>query len=249
MPYIVLPAQPPDTTAVYDAYFAAFANSRLPQILFPSAYPPIPGSPSSSPSTAAYHPLPTAEFREGHTAHTLTWVNSPASKNQYTFKTLDTSSGEVVGMALWDVHFQDRPEVELKWPGVEWLEGEERRRAEELLGPLVDVKEKLVGGRAHIYCHTIAVHPSHQRKGIGKKLVRWGAEMGEELGVPVYLESSAEGVELYRELGFKQPEGARVVHSKKVLGGEEDVEVPVMVRMPSGEDFGEWLKRGKELAK
>ncbi|KAF2498219.1 acyl-CoA N-acyltransferase [Lophium mytilinum] len=229
--HLVLPAQPADTPKVYDIYFLAFAGSALPRLLFPSAYP------------TASDTVPTAEFRESHTAHTLAWLASPASGFQYTFKAVDVASGEVVGMGLWDIHLTERTEEEWKWKGVEWLAGKERERAEELLGEMVRKKEGFFGGKRHVYCHVVAVHPEYQKRGIGRKLMQWGIEVGEQAGLPVYLESSVEGEGLYRSLGFE--EVGRVRHRGELVGEAEDVEVPLMVRMPKSLEIGweEWCKQ------
>ncbi|KAF2801821.1 acyl-CoA N-acyltransferase [Mytilinidion resinicola] len=229
--FLILPAQPPDTNKVYDIYFRAFAGSALTRILFPSAFP----SPSDT--------LPTAEFRASHTAHTLAWLASPASSFQYTFKAVDVENGEVVGMGLWDIHYKHRDEEEWKWKGVEWLASTERERAEQLLGEMVHTKERFVGGKPHVYCHVIAVHPEYQKRGIGRRLMQWGVEVGEQAGLPVYLESSKEGEGLYRSLGFE--EVGRVRHRAELIGESEDVEVPLMVRMPGSLGIGwvEWCKQ------
>ena len=124
----VLPALIPDITKTYDAYFAAFKGEVILDILFPIGI--------------------TDAFREGHTAHTRDYWGK--SDVQYTLKCVDTATGEIVGMALWDVYLRERPESEWKNPGVTWLEGKEKERAEALLNPLWEKKEKLWGGRRHV---------------------------------------------------------------------------------------------------
>lgn len=97
-----------------------------------------------------------------------------------------------------------------------------------------------------IDCHTVAVHPDYQGKGVGKKLVQWGVDVSEELGVPIYLESTREGVPLYERMGFqKLKEG--VTFTPEVTALEEDIEAPLMTRMPASAGemaFGEWASGG-----
>lgn len=47
------------------------------------------------------------------------------------------------------------------------------------------------------------VHPDHQGRGIGKKLLSWGLQEGVRLNLPVWLEASAAGKPLYEKSGFK----------------------------------------------
>ncbi|TDZ25412.1 putative acyltransferase SID5 [Colletotrichum orbiculare MAFF 240422] len=216
----VLPALIPDIPKVYDAYFAAFKGSAILNLLFPSGIDEA--------------------FREGHTKHTLSyWHTSPT---QYTVKCVDSETGDIVGMALWDVYLEERTPDEYKNPGVGWLEGEQKERAEELINPLCDMKEKLWAGRKHVYCHVIAVKPEHQRRGAGALLTKWGLAMAELAGLPVYLESSEEGFPLYQRLGFEVLDD-KIVHRAGLVGAEKDVEVPLMVKMPSiakGMTFKQW---------
>ena len=53
-------------------------------------------------------------------------------------------------MGLGDIHVKERSVEERKNFGVPWLEGEQRIRAEKVLNPLWEVKEKLWGGRPYI---------------------------------------------------------------------------------------------------
>lgn len=70
--------------------------------------------------------------------------------------------------------------------------------------------------------------------------------MGEQAGLPLYFESSPSTVNLYKKMGFELlPE--TIVHKAEVLGTETDIEVPLMVKMPSaagGLTFGQWRKNG-----
>lgn len=125
----VLPALIPDLPKVYDAYFAAFKGDAILSLLFPGG-------------------TEGEDFRAEHTKNTVDyWHKSPT---QYTLKCVDSETGEIVGMALWDVFLKERTYDEYKFPGITWLKGEERARAEELITPICDVKAKLWGGRPHV---------------------------------------------------------------------------------------------------
>ncbi|KAF4776594.1 acetyltransferase [Colletotrichum scovillei] len=220
----VLPALIPDIPQVYDAYFAAFKGSVILDILFPTGIDEA--------------------FREGHTKHTVEYWHKTST--QYTIKCVNVETGEVVGMALWDAFLKERTPEEYRSPGAVWLQGEQRARADELINPLSAAKEKLWAGRKYVYCHIIAVKPEHQRKGVGALLTKWGLDMAELAGLPVYLESSEEGFGLYKRLGFEVLQD-KIVHRGGLVGKDKDVEVPLMVKMPSaakGLTFEEWRAQG-----
>lgn len=76
--------------------------------------------------------------------------------------------------------------------------------------------------------------------------MQWGLDVSEELKLPVYLESTVEGVLLYESTGFRKlDEGVRLTPAVTHL--EEDIEAPLMVKMPAsagGVTFEEWASRG-----
>lgn len=96
-------------------------------------------------------------------------------------------------------------------------------------------------------CVTMATHPKYQRKGVGRLLVQWGINVAEQLGLPIYLESSKGGVPLYEAVGFETLTHETLVHKASTTGEKEDMEVPLMVKMPSqakGISFKEWADKG-----
>ena len=128
----VLPALIVDIPRIYDIYFEAFKHDRMGQIMVEILFPGVIDE----------------EFRKAHAAGTLSYWNT--TTNQYTFKVVDTKSGEIIGMALGDVYLNERTPEERKNHGVPWLLGEQRERAEKILNPLWEMREKLFGGRRYI---------------------------------------------------------------------------------------------------
>lgn len=53
---------------------------------------------------------------------------------------------------------------------------------------------------------TIHTDPRHQRRGAGLLLAKRCIQDGEAMGLPIWLESSDEGHQLYRRCGFKDVE-------------------------------------------
>lgn len=135
-----MPALIPDIQRIYDIYFAAFKNELMAQLMLDILFP-----------TGI-----TEEFRKAHTANTLAFWH--VSTYQYTMKCIDADTGEIVGMLLADMHLKERSEEERKNFGVPWLEGEQRERAEKVLNPLWNIKERLWGGRPYI---CMSIQPEH----------------------------------------------------------------------------------------
>lgn len=64
------------------------------------------------------------------------------------------------------------------------------------------------GARAESwYLEALAVHPKHQGKGVGRKLVRWGLGRAEEEGVCASVISAKGKDEFYRKAGFDWQDG------------------------------------------
>nr|KMM69654.1 hypothetical protein CPAG_05968 [Coccidioides posadasii RMSCC 3488] len=228
MGFAVLPALIPDIPKVYDVYFAAFKADPMGEIMLDILFP---GG-------------ITEEFRKAHSEGTLGFWHT--SQSQYTWKCVDTNTDDIVGMGLADVYLKERTEEERKNPGISWLEGEAKERAENIINPLWEMKEKLWGGRRYIYCHVIGVDPKHQGRKAGAALVRWGIDLSEQTGLPVYFEASPSTVKMYEKMGFETLKET-IVHRAEDLGIKEDITVPLMVRMPScagGQTFEEWRAKG-----
>ncbi|KAI1844477.1 hypothetical protein JX265_010028 [Neoarthrinium moseri] len=226
---VVLPALIPDIKSVYDVYFASFLNEKMARIMVDIIFP---GG-----------IMDAEDFRKNHTAGTLAYWHSADS--QYTFKCVDNHSGDVMGMALGDIILRERTPEERQFTGIPWLEGKDRERAEKVIGPLAEMRERLFGGARHIYVHVIAVHPSYQRRGAARALIEWGIDLCDRSNLPIYLESSPTTMPLYKKMGFVTLK-EKIVHKKEVLGTDEDIEVPLMVRMPSYANmtFDQWRERG-----
>jgi GNAT superfamily N-acetyltransferase len=55
------------------------------------------------------------------------------------------------------------------------------------------------------------VHPNHQRKGIGKKLLQWGLDRADKEKIVSWLFARPAAAKMYRNAGFK-PVGLLEVH-------------------------------------
>ncbi|KAK3396884.1 hypothetical protein B0T20DRAFT_356618 [Sordaria brevicollis] len=226
----VLPALIPDIRRVYESYFAAFKGERMGEIMLKILFPNV--------DTDA------AEFREAHAKGTLQYWHT--SDSQYTFKAVDMANGEILGMGLVDIFVRERSDEERKNHGVPWLEGEQRERAEKVLNPLHDMREYLFSSHPYIYAHVIGVDPKFQGRKAGIALAKFGLDLSERCQLPIYFESSPSSIGLYEKAGYEILKET-IVHKAETLGVEEDIVVPLVVRMPSsanGMSFYEWKEKG-----
>ncbi|KAI0535129.1 putative GNAT family acetyltransferase [Xylaria digitata] len=224
----VLPALIPDIRSIYEVYFSAFDHDYMGQIILKILLPgPIDDG-----------------FKKTHVAGTLQWWHN--CDYQYTMKCVDTETAEIVGMGLGDILVKPRTPEERRNHGAPWLEGEQRERAKKILNPLWGMREKFFGGQPHIYCHVIAVDPKYQGRRAGAAFCEWALDLGNKTNLPVYFESSPSTVNLYKKIGFELLRET-IVHKAEVLGTDTDIEVPLMVKMPSaasGMSFEEWRSSG-----
>jgi GNAT superfamily N-acetyltransferase len=125
----------------------------------------------------------------------------PTDSTQYTFKCVDGETGEIAGMALYDIYLTPS-----KWRRgeISWLSGEERERADALITPLWDARENLWLDERYIYCHVMAVHPKYQRKGVGQLLMEYVIGIAQQVELPIYIESSEEGTRLYEKMACRR---------------------------------------------
>jgi ribosomal protein S18 acetylase RimI-like enzyme len=230
MGFVVLPALIPDIAPVYDVYFAAFKDNPVTRAFFPHAAPEDLINPESkfryynTRLSISSNTLLTIQ-RKAHTSLTLHYWQD--NKTQHTLKCIDPSTGQIVGMALWDIYLTPS---DWRKPELSWLQGTERNSAEDLVKPLWDMREKLWLDERYLYCHVVAVHPDYQKKGIGKLLVGYGIEVARQAGLPVYVESSKDGLKLYDKTGFRR---LREQAMPKEDGSDS---ATFMVAVPAGEE-------------
>ena len=79
----------------------------------------------------------------------------------------------------------------------------------------------------------LVVLPAYQGKGIGTRLLRWGLEHADHLGVKTWIDASPAGLGLYKKLGWR--EVSKLEIRLEEWGGKEgEVDLTVcLVREPS----------------
>lgn len=173
---------------------------------------------------------------------------SKTSQTQYTLKCVDTETNRIVGMALFDVYITPS---DWKRGELSWLQGKEREQAEALISPLWEAREKLWMNEKYIYAHVMAVHPDFQRKGVGQLIFDYGTTISRQTGLPVYVESSKEGIKFYEKVGCKRLKETlrRVTNTDRPVNGDDaksDDELPLFVWLPEGGE--KMLPEAVELA-
>ncbi|OKL64432.1 hypothetical protein UA08_01109 [Talaromyces atroroseus] len=152
----------------------------------------------------------------------------PLSKRFFAFKAVDDETGEIVGEARWMIYYEDETltktieeeQTERVTPPTPQMNVEANRAFQKVLSTVKrlvlevpdaqqqkDSKERDLNEvkklRKRVYLHVLAVHPNHQKKGIGRKLLQWGLDEADRLGLIAYLEASNEGRPLYEQSGFE----------------------------------------------
>jgi GNAT superfamily N-acetyltransferase len=95
--------------------------------------------------------------------------------------------------------------------------------------------KKILKFPPRIELDVLYVHPDYQRKGIASDLLKWGFEKSEQLGLPIYLEATAEGRPVYERYGFETVRVERF--DARPFGVDEEVEyavgfIPILAYLP-----------------
>ena len=85
-------------------------------------------------------------------------------------------------------------------------------------------------GQGHVFLKILLTHPSHQRRGAGTALTRWGIEQARRRGLYTTVFASPMGLALYRRLGFWEVGRFQV----RLEGEDEFLEIPALVLGPAG---------------
>jgi ribosomal protein S18 acetylase RimI-like enzyme len=79
---------------------------------------------------------------------------------------------------------------------------------------------------------TLTVHPSFQRRGIGKLLLKECCKLADSEGVPTVVDASQAGEALYAKGGFKHVSVLNFAPTEKIADGSPKVYYLSMIRQP-----------------
>ena len=116
-------------------------------------------------------------------------------------KAVDVHSGEIIGWSTW--YFVEDPNEPLVFKS-DWPPGTNIPLVEQVFSPMNQIRADHMKGQRYFLVGILVVMPEYQRKGIGTQLLDWGLKQADEKGYPCYIDSSPQGLGLYKRLGWKE---------------------------------------------
>lgn len=157
---------------------AAFRGSQAMRLMFP----PDPSSPENVANTVRNHEK--------------AWSTNPNAK----YLKAVLPDGKIIGMAKWHL-FLDPASTENPWD-VDLPPTANAALYHQFFGDLHAARVKWLGGKRHILMGVLAVDPDYQKMGVGRELLRWGLDLADEEQVETWIDASAAGHPLYKQLGW-----------------------------------------------
>jgi GNAT superfamily N-acetyltransferase len=154
----------------------------------------------------------------------------PTSQTLY-IKAIDTSlpsESNIVSTAKWQIYPAHRSSADLDRADEEgsretlFSEGADVEAMKVFFGELAERRREKFGGEPYVLLSILAVHPEHQRRGLGSMQLEYGLKKADEMGLRAYLESSPKGKGLYRKWGFEE-EGTMRFDARDYGRGEDVV--------------------------
>ena len=117
-------------------------------------------------------------------------------------KATDVQSGRVVAWAKW--HFFEDPEKPPPPFPKEWDPPVNAALGKYFFGVLEEKRRDSMRGKKYILMAILVTLPEYQRKGIGGKLLERGLEQADEKGYHCWIDSSPQGLGLYKKHGWEE---------------------------------------------
>ncbi|KAF1933437.1 acyl-CoA N-acyltransferase [Didymella exigua CBS 183.55] len=162
---------------------AAYADSDLNPILFPGPFPPD---------------------SQQKRVDRLIQMREDDSTAIY-MQAIDKASGRMIASSKWHI-YKTPKETNIPSKKMEFGSGTNPEACIAFFGAIEERKKETMGDRPHIYLHMLHTDPEFQGYGAGSALIDWGKQKADELGLPIYLESSIVGHGFYKKHGFKDIE-------------------------------------------
>ena len=148
-------------------------------------------------------------------------------------KAFDPATGQIVATGHWHIYLSPSTDIHVFPPWRYPPDGNPKLGAH-FFGSLLRTQEEHMRGQAYMFMRLLVVVPSYQRKGIGTRLLRWGLEQADQLGLKVWIDASPSGLGLYQKLGWEEVSILKI--ELKEWGGKEgETDVTAsLVREPRG---------------
>ncbi|USP79035.1 glycoside hydrolase family 92 protein [Curvularia clavata] len=117
----------------------------------------------------------------------------------------DDAAGKMVAFAKWHI-FETSASVAASTRPLVFGPGRNVEACQLFFGGMAERKEAIMGKKPHVYLSLLHTDPEFQGRGAGSLLLDWGKKKADELGLPIYLESSTAGHRLYQKHGFEDVE-------------------------------------------
>ncbi|KAJ5114406.1 hypothetical protein NUU61_000165 [Penicillium alfredii] len=205
------PANPSDASQFTEVFLAAFSDD-FNRTMFPA--------------TPDVREWLTKDFSES-IARSLA-----ESSHEVYLKVTDPSHGKLVAFAKWKrpvpaANLDRHDDSHTAGGEAAWPKSSDTALCGRFFSEMDAQHQSWMGGRLHFYLDILAVHPSHQGRGLASKLLKWGLVQADDQGVETYLTGSPSGKPMYIKYAFE------VVGSFMPVPGHEHV---CMIRSARGKE-------------
>ena len=156
---------------------------------------------------------------------------SPPSSFRH-YQAVDPVTGAMLGIGKW--YYVLDTSIEHHPFGRGWSPGTNIELAEKHFGAGDRERLKVMGNKQHVYMATLTINPEAQRRGVGSKLLRQGLKEVDERGLEAWIESTPEGLGLYKRFGWE--EVGSVTTDLRPYGGKDTETTYWLVRKPGAEE-------------
>ncbi|KAI4705190.1 hypothetical protein J4E81_000070 [Alternaria sp. BMP 2799] len=198
MPVSISPAQPKDAVDIAALHVQAFSSNALMRAIYPT--PAIWAA-----LQGCVEEKILADMKEPKITVLVAKHTDEAEVRE--------EQGKTVGYAVW-CHPIKAEEQDWKLPTWKLPEGTDWNVLKPWLAAAGKTVEEVIGHTPHygLDLMWLAVSPDYSRMGIGTLLLRWGMDLCEKEGVPVYLDSTVEAAQtFYQKAGFIERGRIRLV--------------------------------------
>ncbi|KGO66541.1 Acyl-CoA N-acyltransferase [Penicillium italicum] len=177
------PVSPADAPELTQVFYASF-RTNLDTTMFPNT-PDV------------------TEWLEKDWSDSITRSLAGETREVFLKVTEGSERGAIVAFAKWKLPVpaadRHRDERQIVWPA-----SSNKELCDHFFYGMEARHEKWMGERPHYYLDMLGVHSSHQGKGLGSKLLKWGIKRADAEGMEIYLSASPAGRPLYQKYGFRE---------------------------------------------